>query len=188
VVSANLSRSLEIQPAIRTATTSIRLMTRFIALVVAAELALPGALWAQTAQPPTTQQTPPVDASRMGVSFDRIRRELAQAEAADAAPDDNRLKFSFTVEVVGSAPKIDLLQGFSLRGGVPYGSPTHNEVLDVITPRYFRTGSVPFSAIAFWAAQQLAEKSKKTRCEEELAEYKKLVMAGVSVAAPRCTQ
>jgi hypothetical protein len=163
-------------------------MTRFIALVVAAQLALPGALWAQAAQPAPTQPPPPVDASRMGVSFDRIKRELAQAQAADAVPDDSRLKFSFTVEVVGSAPKIDLLEGFSLRGGVPYGSPTHNEVLDVITPRYFRTGSVPFSAIAFWAAQQLAEKSKKTRCEEELAEYKKLVMAGVAVAAPRCTQ
>ena len=163
-------------------------MTRGLALVLAVHVALPGALWAQAPQPAPTQETPPVDASRMGISFDRIKRELAQAEAADAATDDDRLKFSFTVEVVGTAPKIDLLQGFSLRGGVPYGSPTHNEMLDVITPRYFRTGVVPFSAFAGWAARALAEKTKKTRCEEELAEYKRLVMAGVAVAAPRCTQ
>jgi hypothetical protein len=58
----------------------------------------------------------------------------------------------------------------------------------VVTPAYFRQPIMPFSAIAFWAARQLYEKSKKSRCEEELAEYKKLVMAGVAVAAPRCTQ
>ena len=163
-------------------------MTRLVAVVLAAHLAAPGALWAQAGQPAPESKPPAVDASRLGVSLDRIKRELAQAEAADAAPDDGRIKFSFSVEVVGSAPKIDLLQGFSLKGGVPYGSPTHQEVLDVITPREFRSPAVPFSAIAFWAARQLYEKSKKTRCEEELAEYKRLVMAGVAVAAPRCTQ
>jgi hypothetical protein len=31
-------------------------------------------------------------------------------------------------------------------------------------------------------------KSKKQRCEAELAEYKQLVMQGVNVAAPRCAQ
>lgn len=163
-------------------------MKRLVAVLLAAHLAAPGALWAQAAQPADSAQPPAVDGSRLGVSLDRIRRELAQAQAADAAPDDGRIKFSFSVEVVGSAPKIDLLQGFSLKGGVPYGSPTHQEVLDVITPREFRSPAVPFSAIAFWAARQLYEKSKKTRCEEELAEYKRLVMAGVAVAAPRCTQ
>jgi hypothetical protein len=162
-------------------------MRRLLALLLVAQLAAPGALWAQAAQPAQEAKPPAVDASRLGVSLDRIKRELAQAEAADAAPNDG-LKFSFTVEVVGSAPKIDLLQGFSLKGGVPYGSPTHQEVLDVITPREYRSPAVPFSAIAFWAARQLYEKSKKTRCEEELAEYKRLVMAGVAVAAPRCTQ
>lgn len=163
-------------------------MRRLLAVLLAAHLAAPAASWAQAAPPAASAQPPAVDGSRLGVSLDRIRRELAQAQAADAAPDDGRIRFSFSVEVVGSAPKIDLLQGFSLKGGVPYGSPTHQEVLDVITPREFRSPAVPFSAIAFWAARQLYEKSKKSRCEEELAEYKRLVMAGVAVAAPRCSQ
>jgi hypothetical protein len=39
-----------------------------------------------------------------------------------------------------------------------------------------------------WAAQKLADRSKKARCEDEIANYRALVMQGVSVAAPRCTQ
>jgi hypothetical protein len=161
-------------------------MTRLVALALAAQLAVPGALWAQEPQPASESKPPAVDASRLGVSLDRIKRELAQAEEADKSPD--ALKFSFTVQVVGSAPKIDFLQGFSLNGAMPYGSPTHQEVLDVVTPREYRSPVIPFSAMAYWAARQLYEKSKRTRCEEELAEYRRLVMAGVAVAAPRCSQ
>jgi hypothetical protein len=142
----------------------------------------------RTADPPAEAPAAQVDASKLGVSLSRIKRELAQAEAAATAPEDGRLKFSFTVEVVGSAPKINVLEGFPVSGAVPYGSPTHQEVLDVLTPQEFRSPAIPFSALAVWAAKALAEKSKKTRCEEELAAYKALVMQGVAVAAPRCTQ
>ena len=44
------------------------------------------------------------------------------------------------------------------------------------------------SAVAFWLANQFWEKSKKSRCEEEIAAYRALLMQGVSVSAPRCTQ
>jgi hypothetical protein len=39
-----------------------------------------------------------------------------------------------------------------------------------------------------WAAQQLVNKSRKSECEAELANYRALLMQGVNVAAPRCTQ
>ena len=168
-------------------------MHRALALLFAVTLALPASVRAQgtSAAAPADQKpeaTPQVDASKLGVSLSRIKRELAQAEAAAAMPEDGRLKFSFTVEVVGSAPKINVLEGFPVSGAVPYGSPTHEEVLDVLTPKEFRRPIIPFSAIAFWAAKAIAEKSKKSRCEQELAEYRALVMQGVAVAAPRCTQ
>ena len=41
---------------------------------------------------------------------------------------------------------------------------------------------------SFWAADQVWQKSKKSQCEEEIANYRALVMQGVSVAAPRCSQ
>jgi hypothetical protein len=166
-------------------------MRRVIALLLVLTLAIPGAVWAQAAQTPAAPpppSEPAVDASKLGVSLSRIKRELAQAAAADTVPEDERLKFSFTVEVVGQAPKIDVLGDFPVSGAVPYGSPTHQEVLDVLTPKEFRSPVMPFSAIAAWAAKQLWEKSKKSRCEQELAEYRALVMQGVAVAAPRCTQ
>jgi hypothetical protein len=166
---------------------------RVIVALLIALLTAPAPVWAQAAQgatqpPATGAAAAPVDASKLGVSLSRIKRELAQAEEAASKPDDERLKFSFSVQVVGQAPKIDFLEGFPVSGAVPYGSPTHQEVLDVLTPKYFRQPVMPFSAIAVWAAQQMWQKSKKSRCEQELAEYKALVMQGVAVAAPRCTQ
>lgn len=165
---------------------------RAIAVLLVALLTAPAPVWAQAAQgatqPPADASPPAVDASKLGVSLSRIKRELAQADEAASKPDDDRLKFSFSVQVVGQAPKINFLEGFPLSGAVPYGSPTHQEVLDVLTPKEFRSPVMPFSAVAVWAAQQLWQKSKKSRCEQELAEYKALVMQGVAVAAPRCTQ
>ena len=169
---------------------------RAIAVLLIVVLTAPAAAWAQTqtaqGTPGTTSPSeappPAVDASKLGVSLSRIKRELAQAEAAETVADDGRLKFSFMVEVVGQAPRINFLEGFRVDGPLPYGSPTHQEVLDVLTPQEYRSPVVPFSTVAFWAAKQLMQKSKKSRCEQELAEYKALVMQGVAVAAPRCTQ
>lgn len=173
-------------------------MHRVAALATVALLALPAFAAARQSPEgsaaPDTQSAPQesrsarsIDATKLGVSLDRIRRELRQADSAEDA-GDGPLKLAFTVEVYGTAPKIDLLRDFPLTGPVPYGAPTHREVLEFLTPQEFRSPVIPFSAVAYWAAQQLWNKSKKARCEEELAEYKRLVMQGVAVAAPRCTQ
>ena len=117
---------------------------RVIALIFMATVALPASGQAQTPAVPQSTDPPPqpraaqtsgVDSSRLGVSLDRIRRELAQAPAEQS--QDGAMKLSFTVQVVGQAPKIDLLQGFSLNGPLMYGGPTHREVLDVVTPQAY---------------------------------------------------
>ena len=56
---------------------------------------------------------------------------------------------------------------------MPYGAPTHREVIDVLTPQAYRSPPIPFSAMAVWRHQQLWQTSKKRRCEAELAEYKR---------------
>jgi hypothetical protein len=123
----------------------------------------------------------------MGVSLSRIQRELRQAEVREDR-GDSPLSLEFHVEVYGTAPTIDLLKDYPLIGPVPYGAPTHQEVIDFLTPEAFRSPMIPFSSLAVWAAQKLVTRSKRQRCEAELAEYKRLVMQGVNVAAPRCTQ
>ncbi len=144
-------------------------------------LATPAVVWPQDAAPA------PVDAAKLGVSIDRIRRELAQATERQST-EGGPLRLEFVVSVYGQAPKIDLLKDFPIIGPVPFGAPTHREVLEVLTPQAYRTPAIPFSAMAMWAAQKLAEKSKKKRCEEEIEAYKRQVMAGIPVAAPQCTQ
>lgn len=169
-------------------------MKHATALLLVAMLAIPVAGVAQQPAPgdvtPNSTPTPQgasIDPSKLGVSLDRIRRELRHAEVKEQQ-GHGPLRLEFMVEVFGKAPKINLLEGFPLTGPVPYGAPTHQEILDFLTPKEYRSPAFPISAITYWAAQQLWNKSKKQRCEEELAEYKRLVMQGVSVAAPRCAQ
>ena len=150
---------------------------RFVALLLVAVFAVPaGALG---------QATPAVDPTKMGIDLARIKRELAETVTDES---DDPLRLRFRVEVVGVAPKIDLLEGFNVEGPVPYGPPTHKEVLHVLTPEEFRSPVVPFYSLAVVAAQKLFQYSKKKKCEAEIEEYRRLVMQGVAIAAPRCTQ
>ena len=112
-------------------------------------------------------------------------RTASSEERRDVGP----LKLDFHVEVFGQAPQIDFFTGFPLTTGpVPRSAPTHGEFLDYVTPQQFKSPMIPFSNLAFWAAQQLFERGRKAKCEREVAEYRQLVMQGVNVAAPRCTQ
>jgi hypothetical protein len=166
-------------------------MPRITDVLVISILALPVQVFAQGVQSPDSTTAPAsaseaVDATKLGVSLSRIKRELVQA--GSQSERDSPLKLAFTVQVIGQAPKINLLEGFAVTGPLPYGAPTHREVLDVLTPPMFRAPVVPFSAIAVWAAQKLQDKSKKARCEEEIEAYRLQLMAGIAVAAPRCSQ
>ncbi len=159
-------------------------MKRVAALVVAAALALPVAGRAQEAQTP---QAPAIDPGKMGVSLDRIRQQLSDSRETISS-DGTRL--TVRVDVFGQAPPIDVVpQDFSLTfGPVPNSAPTHREHIEQVTPQEFRAPAVPIYGLAVWAAQKLSDRSKKARCEEEIANYRALVMQGIAVAAPRCSQ
>lgn len=158
-------------------------MRRLLALLIGVTLAWPSVSFAQA------EQSPSIDASKMGVSLDRIRRELKQSESRETFTA-NGLKLDIRVDVFGQAPPLDLIpQDFSLTyGPVPHSAPTHREHIDYVTPQEFRAPGVPIYGLAVWAAQKLADRSKKSQCEQEVADYRALVMQGVAVAAPRCTQ
>jgi hypothetical protein len=124
----------------------------------------------------------------MGVSLSRIARGLRVADSTEQQSGTG-LKLEFRIQVYGQAPKINVLEGFNTRiGPVPYGAPTHSDMMDLWTPRAYRQSAFPISALAFLAAKGLWNQSKKTQCEAEIAEYRALVMQGVNVAAPTCSQ
>jgi len=142
---------------------------------------------AQDAQPAPAPD-PNIDVTKLGVSLSRIQRGLFIAEARDRQGGD-AMHLQFNVQVYGKSPKIEVLKGIDLfNGAVPGTAPSHNQMIEYWTPQIYRTPGLPISALAFWAAEKIWEKSKKTKCEEEIAAYRELVMQGVSVSAPRCTQ
>ncbi len=147
--------------------------------------------WAQDAAPPAPAAADgQIDATKLGVSLERIQRGLRLTETREKQrTEGNTLRLEFQVQVYGSAPKIEVLKGYDLfNGPVPGSAPTHKQFIDFVTPQIYRTPGLPISALAGWAVAQVFQKSKKARCEEELAAYRALLMQGVSVSAPRCTQ
>jgi len=158
-------------------------MRGFASFVLIACLAAPC-----SAQDAPAKPEPEIDVTKLGVSLKRIQRGLFIAESREKQ-GGSALHLEFNVQVYGQAPKIEVLKGVDLLNGpVPGTAPSHRQVIDFLTPQIYRTPGMPVSALAMWAAQHFWAKSKKSRCEEEIAEYRALVMEGVSVSAPRCTQ
>ena len=118
-----------------------------VALVLAVAFgwgALPGRLRAG----PSPQQSIGGDpkllrAEELPVSLARIRRKLAQAPPSHAS----LLRLDVYVEVIGKAPAFQHFEGVDLHAGpVPYGAPTHSDLIRHVTPEEFRSPSVPLVA------------------------------------------
>ncbi len=110
-----------------------------VALVLAVALgsgALPGRLQAGPRPQGSTGGDPDLlPAEELPVSLARIRRKLAQAPASHLS----LLRFDLYVEVIAKAPAFHIFEGFDLHAGpVPYGAPTHNDMIRHVTPEEFR--------------------------------------------------
>jgi len=158
-------------------------MRGFASFVLIACLATP--CLGQEAPP---KPEPEIDVTKLGVSLSRIQRGLFIAESREKH-GGSAMHLEFNVQVYGQSPKIEVLKGVDLfNGPVPGTAPSHRQVIEFLTPQIYRTPTMPISALAMWAAQHFWEKGKKSRCEQEIADYRALVMQGVNVSAPRCTQ
>lgn len=140
-------------------------------------------------QVPAASPETTVDASKMGVSMSRIKKGLRVTESrqtTSSAP----MRLEYQLQVFGAAPRIDILQDFNIGQGAPlsYGAPTHNDFITQWTPQAYRSPVASLSSIAFWAVEKAAKRSQKSKCEEEIANYRQMVMQGMPAAAPRCTQ
>lgn len=153
-------------------------------------LSLSAPVWAQGQQAPPPAAETPVDPNLFGVSLERIQKGLFLTESREKDQQaGTAFRLEYQVQVYGMAPKIEVLQGVDLfNGPVPGSAPSHRQFIEHVTPQIYRTPGLPLSAGLFWLANQFWESSKKSRCEEEIANYRALLMEGVNVAAPRCTQ
>jgi hypothetical protein len=129
-----------------------------------------------------------IDATKLGVDLNRIRSGLEKSETEERWSAE-RLRLDTRIQVFGHAPLPDFFEDFDpVAGPVPYGAPTHGQMLDVMTPMEFKAPAANFAALAFWAIQKIGERGARQRCEEELAQYRRQVMAGIQVAAPSCAR
>jgi hypothetical protein len=110
------------------------------------------------AAPPQASATTPVegiDVSRLPISLSRIERQLRESSVRE---DHDGLRLRYIVDVYGQAPRIELFtKEDNLRNGpVPYGGPTHQDILQVITPQEHRAPAANFGNLFRW----LADKAK----------------------------
>ncbi len=146
----------------------------------------PASLYAQSVSNPATpagQQAAPrtpeggEGAKPSGVNYDllssslvRIRRELKELPPSTSYTP---LKLDFYVEVVAKAPAILLFtpQDLASVGPVPWGAPTHQEMLDLMTPQEFRSQTLPLSSLIVLGIKQLfkleAERAKRQKEAEQ---------------------
>jgi hypothetical protein len=105
-------------------------------------------------QPPSAETR--LDVSRLPVNLQRIQRELRQSTSTE---ERDGLNLRYQIEVYGRAPEIRLFtpEDNLTTGPVPYGAPTHREVIEHITPQEYRSPVMDFNSLFRW----LAEKSKK---------------------------
>lgn len=116
-------------------------------LVVASLTVLAGPTSAQT------EPQPQADVSRLPLDLERIQRQLQQT--ADREERDG-LNLRYYVNVTTQAPPLVLFRREDdlVNGPVPYGGPTHREMLEQMTPKEFRTPAADFSALLRWLAER----------------------------------
>ena len=105
---------------------------------------------AQSAPPPAAQptgtsgisaETPVpvsgIDVTRLPIDLQRIERRFRQGQIRE---ERDGLNLRYYIDVFAVAPRITLFtEQDNLRyGPVPYGGPTHNEMMEMMTPRPFR--------------------------------------------------
>jgi hypothetical protein len=103
----------------------------------------------------SAQQTS-IDVKRLPVDLNKVTRELRQSATNESR---NGLHIRYSIDVYGQAPRIDLFtkQDNLTSGPVPYGAPSHREMIEHVTPMEYRAPYAVLSALLRW----LSEKTKK---------------------------
>jgi hypothetical protein len=102
------------------------------------------------------QQTS-VDVKRLPLDLTKVTRQLRQTAATES---HNGLHIRYSVDVYGQSPRIEL---FTKRdnlatGPVPYGAPTHREMIDHVTPIEYRAPVMDFSSLVRWLTDRANKK------------------------------
>lgn len=99
----------------------------------------------------------PVDVSRLPLDLARITRQLRQTPGTES---HTGLHIRYTIDVYGQAPRIEIFtkKDNLVTGPVPYGAPTHREMINQVTPIEYRAPIMDFSALLRWLTDKANKK------------------------------
>ena len=93
-----------------------------------------------------------IDVERLPLNLKRIQRELQQAKDIE---EFDGLNLRYRIQIYGSAPPLQIFnEDANLNGPAPYGAPTHQEIVNHITPKEYRAPFADFSALFRWLADR----------------------------------
>ena len=125
--------------------------------IAAVLLTLAGSASAQSASATAEDQptaTSGLDVRRLPIDVGKINRGLQQSATRE---ERNGLNLRYFISVYGSPARIDVLdpkRDNLVYGPVPYGAPTHQQMLDVMTPKEFRAPAMDFGALMRWLSDK----------------------------------
>ncbi len=119
---------------------------RFALITCIAMLVVGLATPAGAGQQPAADAEADLGAGTLPVSLDRIKRRMA---ALPAEEDRLLLRLTTRINVYARAQAVAVLEGFNVEswtsglggrtgGAIAYGSPTHNETVNAMTPEFWR--------------------------------------------------
>jgi hypothetical protein len=123
----------------------------------------------QATQPKPQEETPKIE---LPVNLDRIQKALANTPKLRFDPETNRPVFR--VQIFGEKPTIDDILGPDwAKGPVPYGGMTHQEFLNLVTPKdvqgyaaFSNKEGITVAATSFllqWTLQKAIRKYNETK-------------------------
>ena len=96
---------------------------------------------------------------RLPIDIRRIQRHFRQTTVRE---ERDGLNLRYFVDVYAQAPDIVLFtpEDNLLYGPVPYGAPTHREMLEMMTPREYRAPAADFGNLLRWLAGRNQNKGR----------------------------
>src|SRR5688500_967277 len=115
--------------------------------------------WARQGSAPAAGAQPQgsVDVSKLPIDVNRIQRQLDRTREREYREG---LNVRYIVDVFGQSPRLVLFarEDNLLNGPVPYGAPTHKEMIYMVTPEEFRSPVMDFGSIFRWLADKSRDK------------------------------
>jgi hypothetical protein len=105
----------------------------------------------------SAQQTS-VDVKRLPIDLTKITRDLRQSAATES--HNGGLRIRYTVAVYGAAPQIELFtkQDNLASGPVPFGAPSHREMIEHVTPIEYRAPYADIGNLIRWLSDKANRK------------------------------